>query len=316
MGNFLENIFLGKDEKKEEEVVKNDPILDKTAEERTVNIPVNEQLQTDDLNNKLLEELRQEKENNRNLKLIKEQYEQQIDKLKQRNEELTKQLESLNETNAKEQTSPEAEVVSESNKDTNEDSMLQVEKILEKLSNLISEENANLIALSKKAQDVQSEAEERLNLILRQTQEDRYKKDKLKIIMRSIRMRSMIEDLLCYYESEKMEGFDTKAAVYLQDQLKNLVICIDADLSQEMVYKIKSAVNGDDFNENHMDICGIELTENPDLSGKVYKSLKPAYYWTLPYVLRPRVSDTGEEFYSYKFIISQEQVITYKYDKK
>ena len=73
MGNFLENIFLGKDEKKEEEVVKNDPILDKTAEERTVNIPVNEQLQTDDLNNKLLEELRQEKENNRNLKLIKEQ---------------------------------------------------------------------------------------------------------------------------------------------------------------------------------------------------------------------------------------------------
>ena len=59
MENFLGKIFLGKDEKKEEEVIKNDPILDKTTEEGTVNIPVNEQLQTDDLNNKLLEELRQ-----------------------------------------------------------------------------------------------------------------------------------------------------------------------------------------------------------------------------------------------------------------
>ena len=177
-------------------------------------------------------------------------------------------------------------------------------------------DGGKLIELCNEAQKAREQAEDKYSTLFSQVQEDRYRKDKVKILSRSIRMRGMIMDLLYDYKADKMEGCETPAAQFLQTQLKNLIDCLEADLKQEKVLKLENGIDGADFDEEHMEACGVEPTDNPELSGKVCRSVSPGYYWTLPYILKPRITDNGEEIYSYKFIISYEQVITYKYTKE
>lgn len=236
-----------------------------------------------------------------NLKLKSEQDAITIEELATKIKELSKDINSS--------TPSEAKV------DNQSQNIVSVEDIVLKMSNMIENEHSKLIDLCRETQQMRDKVEDKFDALWRQVQEDRYKKDKIKILMRLIRMREMIEDMLIDYKSEKMEGCETPSALFLQSQLFKLIDCIEVDLKQEMVFKIESAIEGADFDDEHMEAVGFELTDNPMLAGKVCKSVSPGYYWTLPYILKPRITDNGEEVYSYKFIISYEQVITFKYLK-
>lgn len=247
---------------------------------------------------KLQDDNQKLQENYQNLKLKSEQDALRI-------EELQKIIEEL-----KSQEAPAEEPTLEPQP------AVDVDAIISKVSDLIKNENGKLIELCNEAQKAREKAEDKYSTLFSQVQEDRYRKDKVKILSRSIRIRGMIMDLLYDYQANKMEGSETPAAQFLQTQLKNLIDCLEADLKQEKVFKLENGKDGADFDEEHMEACGVEPTDNPELSGKVYRSVAPGYYWTLPYILKPRITDTGDEVYSYKFIISYEQVITYKYTKE
>lgn len=254
-------------------------------------VPMELYLKLQDDNQKL-------QENYQNLKLKSEQ-----DALKI--EELQKIIEEL-----KSQEAPAEEPTLEAQP------AVDVDAIISKVSDLIKNENGKLIELCNEAQKAREKAEDKYSTLFSQVQEDRYRKDKVKILSRSIHMREMIMDLLFDYQADKMEGCEMPAAQFLQTQLKNLIVCLEADLKQEKVFKMENGKDGADFDEEHMEACGVEPTDNPELSGKVCRSVAPGYYWTLPYILKPRITDTGDEVYSYKFIISYERVITYKYSKQ
>lgn len=247
---------------------------------------------------KLQDDNQKLQENYQNLKLRSEQDALRI-------EELQKIIEEL-----KSQEAPAEEPTLEPQP------AVDVDAIISKVSDLIKNENGKLIELCNEAQKAREKAEDKYSTLFSQVQEDRYRKDKVKILSRSIRIRGMIMDLLYDYQANKMEGSETPAAQFLQTQLKNLIDCLEADLKQEKVFKLENGKDGADFDEEHMEACGVEPTDNPELSGKVCRSVAPGYYWTLPYILKPRITDTGDEVYSYKFIISYEQVITYKYTKE
>lgn len=247
---------------------------------------------------KLQDDNQKLQENYQNLKLKSEQDALRI-------EELQKIIEEL-----KSQEAPAEEPTLEPQP------AVDVDAIISKVSDLIKNENGKLIELCNEAQKAREKAEDKYSTLFSQVQEDRYRKDKVKILSRSIHMREMIIDLLCNYQADKMEGCETPAAQFLQTQLNKLIDCLEADLKQEKVFKMENGKDGADFDEEHMEACGVESTDNPELSGKVCRSVAPGYYWTLPYILKPRITDNGDEIYSYKFIISYEQVITYKYTKE
>ena len=254
-------------------------------------VPMELYLKLQDDNQKL-------QENYQNLKLKSEQDALRI-------EELQKIIEEL-----KSQEAPAEEPTQEPQP------AVDVDAIISKVSDLIKNENGKLIELCNEAQKAREKAEDKYSTLFSQVQEDHYRKDKVKILSRSTHMCEMIMDLLFDYQADKMDGCETPAAQFLQTQLKNLIVCLEADLKQEKVFKMENGKDGADFDEEHMEACGVEPTDNPELSGKVCRSVAPGYYWTLPYILKPRITDTGDEVYSYKFIISYERVITYKYSKQ
>lgn len=150
---------------------------------------------------------------------------------------------------------------------------VDVDAIISKVSDLIKNENGKLIELYNEAQKAREKAEDKYSTLFSQVQEDRYRKDKVKILSRSIHMREMIMDLLFDYQADKMEGCETPAAQFLQTQLKNLIVCLEADLKHEKVCKLENGIDGADFDEEHMETCGVEPTNNPELSGKVCRSV-------------------------------------------
>jgi molecular chaperone GrpE (heat shock protein) len=244
----------------------------------------------------------QSQENLQNLKLVLEQKDIEIKELKEKLQAQT--------LPAEESTTKETEPA------PLESSKLDIGALLTPIKEMIDVQNTKLLTLCQQLQEQNDSITDKYDAITRQMQEDRYRKDKVKILSRTIRMRGMITDMLADYDNDAMSGNDTPAAQHLKLQLHKIIDCLEADLRQEMVYKLENGVEGADFNDELMEACGVELTDKPELSGKVCRSVEPGYYWTLPYILKPRISDTGEEIYSYKFILSYEQVITYKYQKQ
>ncbi len=179
---------------------------------------------------------------------------------------------------------------------------------LEKLESAVKSDIMEL----QKSRDLATEKFEKLS---GSVTEDRYRKDKVKVLRRTIAMRGLIIDVLQTYESEKFEGSETEAANWLKRQLEQLIKGIDADLKQEMVFILQNGTEGSDFDDNLQEAIGSEPTNNPELNGKVARSVSPGYYWTLPYILKPRFDEDGNTIHSYKFIISYEQVVTYRLRK-
>lgn len=185
----------------------------------------------------------------------------------------------------------------------------------DELDKLLSNKIATLAEAHKEALKQLDAYSEKYDAIVSHVQEDRYRKDKAKMITRLIRMRGLIKDIAAEYQTEHMEGADSPAAQFLQKQLEALVVGLDNDLAQEMVYKIPEAQEGSEFNAERQEATGTQPTDDPEKVGKVYKSLSPAYYWTLPYIFKARVNENGETIHSYKFILTYEQVITYQLNK-
>lgn len=183
---------------------------------------------------------------------------------------------------------------------------------MEVIEKMLADKFAPILADYKEAHKQLDTYINKYDTLASHVQEDRYRKDKSKILARLIRMRGLVRDILNDYLNEKMEGADSPAALFLQKQLDALIVGLDADLRQELVIKMPEATDGSDFNEEHQEAIGTELTDKEELVGKVHKSVAPGYYWTLPYILRPRVNENDETIHSYKFVLAFEQVITYK----
>ena len=177
------------------------------------------------------------------------------------------------------------------------------------VSKLVAENNA----LSLKLDDKTSRYQE----LVERVQEDRYRKDKVKILRRNINMRNLVSSVLDDYrcETPRMAGYDSQAALFLEQQLQKIIEKLDADLRQEMLVPLVNGLEGTDFDAEHQEIVERQPTDRPELDGKVYRSVAPGYVWTLPYIFKPRVNETGEEVYTYKFLLRSEDVITYKYVK-
>lgn len=189
---------------------------------------------------------------------------------------------------------------------------------LKALSELVDARVKELIAdrteLSTRLETKTTQYEE----LIARVQEDRYRKDKVKILRRNINLRNLVSSVLDDYRQEtpKMEGADTAAATFLETQLEKIIEKMDADLRQEMLVPLVKGVEGSDFDAEHQEIVERQETDNPELDGKVFRSVAPGYIWTLPYIFKPRVNENGEEIYTYNFLLRSEDVITYKYVKK
>lgn len=194
----------------------------------------------------------------------------------------------------------------------------EVKELLKVLSELVDTRVKELISdrqeLSMRLDAKTTQYEE----LIARVQEDRYRKDKVKILRRNINLRNLVSSVLDDYQRDtsKMEGHDTAAATFLETQLEKIIEKIDADLRQEMLVPLVKGVEGSDFDAEHQEIVERQETDNPELDGKVFRSVAPGYVWTLPYIFKPRVNESGEEVYTYKFLLRSEDVITYKYVNK
>lgn len=198
--------------------------------------------------------------------------------------------------------------------DNQKEMMRQMKAMSELLDSRIKELIEDRMCLSNKLEEKASRLEE----LTTRVQEDRYRKDKVKILRRNINLRNLISHVVEDYREEKpqKDGYETPAANFLEQQLEEIIKAIDADLQQEMLTPLVNGVEGSDFDAEYQEIVERQPTERPELDGKVYRSVSPGYVWTLPYIFKPRINETGEEIHTYKFLLRSEDVITYKYEMK
>lgn len=261
-------------------------------------------LHKDQLLESLTSELHACKEDLRDEKLKTERLQGMIDELKAK-----LHAEPILEPTSEPQ--PVAVPVPEAQSDEKQEKPLTVVEV-EVIEKMLADKFAPILADYKEAHKQLDTYINKYDTLANRVQEDRYRKDKSKILARLIRMRGLIKDILDDYSNEKMEGVDSPAALFLQKQLEALIVGLDADLRQELVIKMPEAKDGSDFNEDYQEAIGTELTDKEELAGKVHKSIAPGYYWSLPYILRPRVNENDETIHSYKFVLAFEQVITYQ----
>lgn len=109
---------------------------------------------------------------------------------------------------------------------------------------------------------------------------------------------------------------DSEAVAYLENQLSEVANGLDATLLQEMVERKSFGGNGDPVNLEMQEVVGTFSTEDASLDGKIYKSINPGYVWTLPYILKAKINENGDEIKNYKFLLRSEQIIVYKQNKQ
>jgi len=264
--------------------------------------------------NSLIQQLQEEKSNNTELRQI-------IEELKIKIEEKEKQLKTLSAQSVSTDNRPNKDskesqqpVVASTIEKNQEKMMQQMATMSEKLDLRIKELIDDRTNLSMRLEEKASRFED----LAGRVQEDRYRKDKVKILRRNINLRNLISHVVEDYREEKpqKDGYETPAANFLEQQLEEIIKAIDADLQQEMLTPLVNGVEGSDFDAEYQEIVERQPTERPELDGKVYRSVSPGYVWTLPYIFKPRINETGEEIHTYKFLLRSEDVITYKYEMK
>lgn len=278
---------------------------------------------------KIIQELHGEKNKNSELKQTNEQLLATIDEKDKKLKDLVRLLDSVGE-----KVQESSDEVSESRKqmtdvdsqrlkdaepkreyDKQQDPVIQhLIDIRELLELRVKELIEDRIKLSDELSNKNSRYQELLDRI----QEDRYRKDKVKILRRNINMRNLISSVLDEYRNEDPcpKGYDTPAAIFLEKQLDKIIEKLDADLRQEMLVPLVNGKEGSNFDAEYQEIVERQPTNCLELDGKVYKSVAPGYVWTLPYIFKPRINEKGEEIHTYKFLLRSEDVITYKYEEK
>ena len=229
-----------------------------------------------------------------------------------------KSNEEQDETPSESQSEAERPVVEEQEQAKPSEQQDAIMERINAIANLLDTRVKELIADRSNLVKQLDEKVIRYDDLVSRIQEDRYRKDKVKILRRNINLRNLVSSVLEDYRDDdpQLEGHDAPAAVFLEQQLEKIIEKIDADLRQEMLVPLVNGLEGTDFDAEHQEIVDRKLTDKQELDGKVYKSVAPGYVWTLPYIFKPRVNETGEEVHTYKFLLRSEDVITYKYEKK
>ena len=199
-----------------------------------------------------------------------------------------------------------------------EDYAGKIDRIIMAISGneVLTEEAAALSSENRELRMKLAEKQERLENILQSVQEDRYRKDKIKLINKYIYHIDLIRQTLYDFNSARDSSKEKDPeTVFLERQLEETAAGLEAVLMQEMVEKVQTGKNGGTVDPEMQETVETVPTNDPGMDGKIFRSLSPAYVWTLPYILKPRISDTGEEVRSYRFLIRPEQIITYKLKK-
>lgn len=199
-----------------------------------------------------------------------------------------------------------------------EDYAGKIDRIIMAISGneVLTKEAAALSSENRELRMKLAEKQERLETILQSVQEDRYRKDKIKLINKYIYHIDLIRQTLYDFNSGRDSSKEKDPeTVFLERQLEETAAGLEAVLMQEMVEKVQTGKNGGTVDPEMQETVETVPTNDPGMDGKIFRSLSPAYVWTLPYILKPRISDTGEEVRSYRFLIRPEQIITYKLKK-
>lgn len=262
----------------------------------------------------LLKQLHDEKEKNKELD---QKIEQLKIALKEKEEKIRplSELSKIVESNSFENTDND----SQSSEEQPDSPNVDVNRLSQIIKTIYETLEIRVKELIDDRKELSTKLEQRINRyeeLVSNIQEDRYRKDKVKILRRNINMRNLVSSVLDDYRQEtpRTEGYNSPAAIFLEQQLEKIIEKLDADLRQEMLIPLVKGVEGSDFDAEHQEIVERQTTDQPALDGKVYRSVAPGYIWTLPYIFRPRVNETGEEIHTYRFLLRSEDVITYKYE--
>lgn len=190
-----------------------------------------------------------------------------------------------------------------------------IQSNLKTILSLVSQENSRLVKENTDLENRLDEKQMRVEQIVQVCQEDRYRKDKVKLINKYVYHIDLIRKTLFEFAADRKKMQGAKAVDFLVHQLEELVIGMDATLQQEMVEIRRFGKPGDAVNLDMQEVIGSVPTDDSSLDGKIQHSVSPAYIWTLPYILKAKVTDNGDEIKSYNFLLRAEQIIVYKFNK-
>lgn len=190
-----------------------------------------------------------------------------------------------------------------------------IKKVVVNLDSQISNEHQRLLKENSDIQELLDQKQEHLEQITQTCQEDRYKKDKIKLVNKYIYQMDLIRKVLYDFNSLRTMQSDEESVAFLENQLKSIVVSMEATLAQEMVEPIQYGEDGGTVNPELQETIDVVATNNPELDGKIYSSINPGYVWTLPYILKAKITDNGDEIKSYRFLVRPEQIIVYRLNK-
>lgn len=179
-----------------------------------------------------------------------------------------------------------------------------------------SEGNALLIKENEVLRNRLDEKQERFEQIVQASQEDRYRKDKVKLINKYIYHMDLIRKTLYDFDNGVIDTPSENEGQFWRSQIEALVKGMEATLLQEMVEVVVFGKIGDPVNPDYQETLDLVATDNPELDGRICASINPGYVWTLPYILKAKVTDNGDEIKHYRFLLRPEQIAVYKYNKQ
>ena len=175
-----------------------------------------------------------------------------------------------------------------------------------------ADENRLLAGQADRLEQLLEEKQQRLEEVLQAVQEDRSRKDKIKLVNRCIRLSDLVRKTLDDFAEEHREESLSEKEEFLQKQLQAVVTGLEEALKAEGIQVVQTGVDGGDFDAELHKSVDVQATDKPEWNGKVCRSISPAFIWTLPYILRARKADE-DRVVSYRFLLREEQVVTYRY---
>lgn len=265
---------------------------------------------------KNIEEFQKNLESDENKKVTeaddKELKEEAIDKDTSGSDESTKLIKEL-QSKITEQSNEIIRLNNELSKaaEKSSDSLLLEE--INKISAMISERN-EIAKENEYLHTKLDEKQERLEQIVHNCQEDRYRKDKGRLINRIIYQMDLIRNVIYDFDNEHPEDLSASVA-FLRQQFLEIITYMEETLRAESVECIRLGKDGSAVDLELQEVTDVVITDKPELAGKVHRSIHPGYTWRLPYILKAKIKDDGSVVKDYDFLIRPEQVITYKLNK-
>lgn len=265
---------------------------------------------------KNIEEIQKNLESDENKKVTeaddKELKEEAIDKDTSGSDESTKLIKEL-QSKITEQSNEIIRLNNELSKaaEKSSDSLLLEE--INKISAMISERN-EIAKENEYLHTKLDEKQERLEQIVHNCQEDRYRKDKGRLINRIIYQMDLIRNVIYDFDNEHPEDLSASVA-FLRQQFLEIITYMEETLRAESVECIRLGKDGSAVDLELQEVTDVVITDKPELAGKVHRSIHPGYTWRLPYILKAKIKDDGRVVKDYDFLIRPEQVITYKLNK-